>query len=120
MTQERNTMTDKTIQKIKAILAGVDLTDIDPKDIMAIDSTITASEMLEQRDITNELEIQMFFHCAKCLDELPIGQSPRDFVRIEAGFTPLGIQIWCVRHEINICHVDFQGQQHPANLTAKL
>jgi hypothetical protein len=40
--------------------------------------------------------------------------SPRDWSSIEAGWTALGLQVWCKRHEINILHVDFEGQKHPA------
>lgn len=48
-------------------------------------------------------DIQMFFHCRKCLEELPTNTAPRDWVRIEAGYTRQGyIQIWCVRHEMHV------------------
>ena len=55
-----------------------------------------------------------YFHCALCLAEKPKGTSPRDWVSIEAGWTPLGFQVWCKRHEANIIHVDFEGTKHPA------
>ena len=67
--------------------------------------------------IPNTNEIVTFFHCKKCLEELPVNTTPRDWVRHEVGFTKLGLQVWCVRHEINICHIDFEGQKHPANTT---
>jgi hypothetical protein len=56
-------------------------------------------------------EIRMFFHCRTCLNQLPGGKSPRDWVRMEAGWTPKGIQIWCVRCDQNIIHLDFMGQK---------
>lgn len=56
-------------------------------------------------------EIEMFFHCKKCLEELPPDTSPREWVRIEAGWSKRGLQIWCVRHEMNITHVDLMGQK---------
>ena len=56
-------------------------------------------------------EIEMFFHCKKCLEELPPDTSPREWVRIEAGWSKRGLQIWCVRHEMNIIHVDLMGQK---------
>ena len=59
-------------------------------------------------------EMVMFLHCKKCLKKLPADQSPRDYASIEAGWTKSGLQLWCRRHEINIIHVDFEGQRHPA------
>jgi hypothetical protein len=58
--------------------------------------------------------IQMYFHCRRCLAEMPPGTSPREFARLECGWTEIGFQVWCKRHQINIVHVDFEGQQHPA------
>jgi len=65
--------------------------------------------------VTNE--IKMFFHCRRCISELPDGMAPREWVRLEAGWTRQGFQVWCIRHEINIIHMDFEGAQHPANTT---
>ncbi|MDP7445462.1 MAG: hypothetical protein QGF64_07340 [Candidatus Poseidoniia archaeon] len=67
--------------------------------------------------VTNK--IAMFLHCKKCLDELPGDQSPRDYATIEAGWTKIGLQLWCKRHDKNILHVDFEGQKHPAVLHAR-
>ena len=64
---------------------------------------------------TNERVIEMFFHCALCVRD-PRGPQPSD---IEAGWTTIGLQVWCRRHDLNILHVDFEGQQHPANCTAR-
>jgi len=64
-------------------------------------------------------QIVRYFHCRQCLEEMPFGTSPRDWAQIEAGSTPIGFQIWCKRHDINICHIDFEGQTHPANLNRK-
>lgn len=73
----------------------------------------------EQRHVPNTNEICMFFHCSQCMPLKPVNKSPREWVQIEAGFTPVGIQVWCRRCEANIVHVDFQGMQHPANTTRK-
>ena len=67
--------------------------------------------------ITNK--IAMFLHCKECLDSLPDNTSPREHAAIEAGWTKLGLQLWCKRHDKNILHVDFEGQKHPANLHAR-
>lgn len=69
------------------------------------------------RPIPNTNEIVAFFHCAQCMPLKPDDQSPRQWAQIEAGFSPLGVQIWCKRCEVNIAHIDFQGCTHPANTT---
>lgn len=63
-------------------------------------------------------EIQVFLHCRKCLKELPQDSSPREWARHEVGWSKAGLQIWCTRHEINVLHVNFEGAQHPAAVTA--
>lgn len=69
--------------------------------------------------ISNNNEIYSFIHCRQCVSELPEGESPKEYTRYSVGFTPLGIQVWCNRHECNVVHIDFEGQQHPANISAK-
>lgn len=54
-------------------------------------------------------QIEAFFHCAKCLEELPIDQSPKSYSRTSSGWTVKGIQVWCNRHDIEIVHIDFKG-----------
>lgn len=73
------------------------------------------------RDIPNTNEITTFLHCSRCFDALQGGAapdlSPREFTEFEVGFTELGLQIWCRRHDCNVVHIDFEGCQHPANET---
>jgi hypothetical protein len=59
-------------------------------------------------------EIEGFLHCAQCLKEKPPDVSPRDWAQLEAGWTRIGLQIWCKRHEKNVMHIDFEGRRHPA------
>ena len=70
-------------------------------------------------DITNELEISAYLHCGKCLPDKPDGISPMEWSKTQAGFTPLGLQVWCNRCDCNVMHVDFEGAKHPANVTRK-
>ena len=53
--------------------------------------------------------------CQSCLQEYQnICEPPfalRDFVEIDVGFTEIGIQIWCKKHNKNICHIDFDGHK---------
>ena len=71
-------------------------------------------------DISNTNEIEMFIHCAACLSEKPDNTSPREWASLEVGWTKLGFQVWCKRHDANVMHVDFQGAKHPANITANI
>jgi len=36
---------------------------------------------------------------------------------VQVGWTKEGIQDWCKRHDCNMIHIDFEGKQHPADLT---
>jgi hypothetical protein len=55
----------------------------------------------------------MYLHCGRCLDERPDGESPRDWARLSVGYTPIGVQVWCNRHDLNVVHIDFEGHTHP-------
>ena len=56
-------------------------------------------------------DIQSFLHCRNCLDKRPNNVSPREWVHLETGFTIKGLQIFCVRCELNVCALDFLGQK---------
>lgn len=60
--------------------------------------------------------IEHYVHCAKCIEELPESESPQSYRRYDIGFSKLGLQVWCTRHDCNIIHIYFEGQKHPANL----
>lgn len=64
---------------------------------------------------SSEKEILTYFHCVLCFNEKPANVSPQEYQQIEAGFTPLGLQVWCRRHDCNIIHISFEGQKHLAN-----
>ena len=53
--------------------------------------------------------------CVKCSDEFMTGstdaKSLQDYSKIDAGFTERGLQLWCQRHQANICHIDFEGKK---------
>ena len=57
--------------------------------------------------------------CVKCSDELAQGltdaKSIQDYSRIDVGFTDRGLQIWCQRHQLNICHINFEGKMLEAD-----
>ena len=67
------------------------------------------------KDIPNTNEIVSYMHCGNCLGDKPSDISPKDWSRTQAGFTEIGLQVWCNRCDMNIVHIDFQGRRHPAN-----
>ena len=70
------------------------------------------------RKLTNKLSIIQYLHCSKCVTQKPLGVSMSEWGGYDIGWTKLGLQVWCKKHQCNIMHIDFEGQQHPANLTA--
>ncbi len=56
-----------------------------------------------------ENEIVLFFHCKDCNENIPDGMSRRDYQSIEVGWTEIGLQVWCKRHDQNIIAIDFEG-----------
>ena len=70
------------------------------------------------RKLTNKLSILHYLHCGKCIKQKPLGVSMSEWGGYDIGWTKLGLQVWCKKHQCNIMHIDFEGQQHPANLTA--
>lgn len=69
-------------------------------------------------EISINNKIHLYFHCSLYLKELPNGQPPREFAELEVGWTEIGLQVWCKRHEMNVISIDFEGQQHPATSQA--
>jgi len=61
--------------------------------------------------------IEMYLHCQLCAEELPAEESPESYARFSIGWTVAGLQVWCVRHDVNIIHIDFEGTQHKACMT---
>jgi len=56
-------------------------------------------------------KIQMYMHCQLCMLEEPEDVSMRDWARLNVGMTDTGLQVWCVRHDINVGALDFRGQK---------
>ena len=51
--------------------------------------------------------------CAKCSEEFVGGltdaKSLQEYTKLDVGFTDRGFQIWCRRHELNVCHFNFDS-----------
>jgi len=68
--------------------------------------------------ISTDNQISTYVHCAMCVTDIQEGRAPYDspltYSRYSVGWTPRGLQVWCNRHDCNVCNVDFEGAQHPA------
>ena len=57
--------------------------------------------------------------CSKCETEFLLGstdsRSLQDYSRLDIGFTSIGVQVWCRRHDANVVHIDFAGQNPTAD-----
>ena len=53
--------------------------------------------------------------CETCLKEYAAFQNPditlRDYIKVDVGFSRNGIQVWCQRHNKNVCHIDFESKR---------
>lgn len=62
--------------------------------------------------------------CSRCADEVADGTagpiSLADYGRLEVGFSTRGLQIWCRRHDSNVVHIDFEGNDLAADFRAIL
>lgn len=70
---------------------------------MADDTHVAGGPVDSRASLPNK--IVRYFHCARCLRELPEGQSPRDWAQLEVGMTETGVQVWCKRHNINVLNL---------------
>ena len=64
----------------------------------------------------NEI-IGSYLHCLFCIRELSQfggsvrNESPESYARLSIGTTKLGFQVWCVRHDVNVAHIDLMGNK---------
>lgn len=63
--------------------------------------------------------IGAYIHCAHCLNDRPDGQSPREWARLNVGWTREGLQVVCTRCDMNVLDLDFKGQKVAADSTAE-
>lgn len=80
--------------------------------------------MSEKPPISADNQIEMYLHCGLCGREYfdegkGEGLSPAEYSRLSVGWTARGLQVWCNRHEANVCNLDFEGHKHPAITSRK-
>ena len=60
-----------------------------------------------------------YIACSECQKEFESGMtdstSLQDYSKLDIGFSDIGLQVWCRRHEINVCHIDFEGNELEAD-----
>lgn len=61
--------------------------------------------------------------CARCVRDLETNGLTEDEMKTQLGnlrvsFTDVGLQVWCLRHNCNVIHIDFEGRKHPASTEA--
>ena len=79
--------------------------------------TIACAQEKRTRNIPITNKILLYLHCKLCAKSLPENMSMHEWAGYEVGWTKLGLQVWCKKHNTNIIHIDFENQQHPANIT---
>lgn len=70
-------------------------------------------------EITADNQVKMFVNCKKCYESMPSGESAESWGRMSVGWTEKGLQVWCVRHDLNVLNIDFEGHKHPGITYAK-
>lgn len=65
----------------------------------------------------NKSFIEVFYHCGECLEELPSDKTPQDYCRLEFGMTKRGFQLRCIRHNLNVIHIDLEGKKVKVDTT---
>jgi len=68
--------------------------------------------------------IFMNFNCKKCQEEYMDGKYGRnksmaELARLSIGRTKTGLQVWCVRHEINVIDMDLPLDHKLMNMPLK-
>ena len=57
--------------------------------------------------------------CSKCEIEFMKAETGRrslqEYSILDVGFTNIGVQVWCRRHEVNVVHIDFDGNRLDAD-----
>mgnify|MGYP006188411573 CR=1 FL=1 len=53
--------------------------------------------------------------CTKCSDEFIAGttdaRSMQEYMKVDLGFSDRGFQVWCQRHQVNVCHINFENKK---------
>ena len=64
-------------------------------------------------------QINQHVICGKCKEEFQVGStnssSLQAYTKLDVGFTKIGIQVWCRRHDANVVQVNFDGQKLEAD-----
>ena len=42
-------------------------------------------------------------------------RSLQEYSMLDGGVTDIGLQVWCRRHDVNVVHIDFDGNRLEAD-----
>ena len=59
----------------------------------------------------NPCQIRLYLHCVQCREAQPEDEPPNEFERVKIGWTDRGIQVWCVRHDAEVIHLDLMDRK---------
>lgn len=62
----------------------------------------TPVQFVHDHNINTPEQIGAYLHCSKCLAERPPDQTPREWSRLQIGWTTHGFQVVCTRHDCNV------------------
>jgi hypothetical protein len=63
--------------------------------------------------------MKLFINCKKCTEQRPSRFSMEEYSRIGVIKTEDGIQIWCVRHDIEIVFFPYEWEKSKFNTICK-
>lgn len=70
-------------------------------------------------DILAPDHIEQFITCSACYQEMPGNVAPAEWARLNVGFTETGIQIWCVRHQLNVADINVGEDMRPDGIAGR-
>lgn len=72
-----------------------------------VQSELFKAGQLRRRPMSED-DVERFVHCMHCTNNIPAGESPQSYSRLDVGLTPTGLLVWCRRHNRTLFHVEFQ------------
>ena len=64
-------------------------------------------------------DIEQPIVCSRCADDVTEGRaglvSMAEYMQLDVGFSSVGLQVWCRRHDANVVHIDFRGCELPSD-----
>lgn len=104
-------LVDENIEYLRRVLRAARKWGAYQRKILGLDpikEELVVEESADGGQHEEPLEIRGYAHCVKCIKEKPRDQSPAEWARYAVGSTMAGIQVWCMRHNCSIVHVQYK------------